>query len=76
VPFILCCLILLALFAGGCMLAKNIFFPETILNAGEEEESQPVQHFLTPSLLFILLFFQTKKTPVGVSRTAATPLTG
>lgn len=42
VPFILCCLILLALFAGGCMLAKNIFFPETILNAGEEEESQPV----------------------------------
>jgi len=33
---------LLALFAGGCMLAKNIFFPDTILNAGEEEESQPV----------------------------------
>ena len=24
------------------MLAKSIFFPDTILNAGEEEESQPV----------------------------------
>ncbi len=41
-PFILCCLVLLALFAGGCMLAKNIFFPDTILNAGEDEDSQPI----------------------------------
>ena len=40
--FIFCCLVLLALIAGGCMLAKSIFFPDTILNAGEEEESQPV----------------------------------
>lgn len=27
VPFIICCVLLLALLAGGCMWAKNIFFP-------------------------------------------------
>jgi LCP family protein required for cell wall assembly len=42
VPFILCFLVLLALFAYGCVLAKNAFFPDAILNAGEDDDSPPV----------------------------------